>query len=71
MKLSAFPVQTAEGIPSDGRSTIPLKDSELPWYRRWWVVAAFGTVIFSASAVAVAIISGNSVARDSEAVVRP
>ncbi|MBW2732914.1 MAG: PEGA domain-containing protein [Deltaproteobacteria bacterium] len=34
----------------------PLTDSELPWYRRWWAVAAVGSVLFATATVLVAVL---------------
>jgi hypothetical protein len=69
--LSAHPVRGEELRLSLVDESRPLSDRELPWYRRWWAVAAFGAVILAGATATVAILSRRQVARDSEAVVRP
>jgi hypothetical protein len=34
----------------------PLTSAELPWYRRWWAVAAFGALVLTAAATTVAVL---------------
>jgi hypothetical protein len=48
----------------------PLTDAELPWYRRWWAVAAFGAVLVAATTTAVVLIP-KGVDRDMTATVKP
>jgi hypothetical protein len=68
--LSAYPIAEGEmKLVNDGKPA-PLKDSELPWYRRWWAVATFGAVILAATTTSVAYLAGRSVSRDAEVVVQ-
>lgn len=71
VKLSAFPVGAGSMKLVDRGEGKPLTDSELPWYRRWWVVAAFGAVVLGAATTTVALLVNRSVSADSEVVVRP
>jgi len=66
-KLTPLPVLAKEMRLASGK---PLTDAELPWYRRWWAVAAFGAVLFASAATAVALIP-RAVSHDREMVVRP
>ncbi len=69
--LSAHPVRGEELRLSLVDESRPLTDRELPWYRRWWALTAFGAVIFAGATATVAVLSRRSVARDSEAMIRP
>jgi hypothetical protein len=71
VKLSAFPVGAGAMKLVDRKEGKPLTDSELPWYRRWWAVAAFGAVVLGAATTTVALLVNRSVSADSEVVVRP
>jgi hypothetical protein len=70
VKLSAFPVRAEEMKLSLADESRPLADRELPWYRRWWALSAFGAVLLAGAATTVGILARRSVSRDSEAVVR-
>lgn len=52
-KLEPIAVQSREMSYLAGK---PLTDAELPWYRRWWAVAAFGAVVFAAATVVVGLL---------------
>ncbi|MCC6751898.1 MAG: PEGA domain-containing protein [Deltaproteobacteria bacterium] len=67
--LSAFPVLARE-MRLTRPKVRPLTSRELPWYRRWWAVAAFGAVVTAATATVIAVIP-RPVGRDAELVVRP
>jgi hypothetical protein len=71
VKLSAFPVRAEEMKLVEHVERTTLTDSELPWYRRWLAVTAFGAVVLAGASVTVAILSRRSVPRDSEVIVRP
>jgi len=71
VKLSAFPIGTGEMRLVGQGPPRPLTDSELPWYRRWWAVAAFGAVVMAATTTTVALLVNRSVSVDSEVSVRP
>lgn len=67
--LSAFPITSEEmRLAGPGEGT-PLADGDLPWYRRWWAVTAFGAVILAATATTVALAAQGSFSRDTEIVV--
>jgi hypothetical protein len=67
-RLSPFPVHAKE-MRLVARDQ-PLTSTELPWYRRWWAVAAFGAVVVAGTTTAVALIP-RSVGRDREVTVTP
>jgi hypothetical protein len=69
--LSTHPVRGEELRLSLVDESRPLTDRELPWYRRWWAVTAFGAVILAGATATVAVLARRSVSRDSEAIVRP
>lgn len=71
VNLSAFPVSAGEMKLVNRSRTTPLTDKELPWYRRWWALTAFGAVVLAGSATAAVILSRGSVESDSEVTVRP
>ncbi|PID38226.1 MAG: hypothetical protein CSB49_06690 [Proteobacteria bacterium] len=66
-KLERIEAQATEMKLAGAR---PLTDAELPWYRRWWAVAAFGAVIVAATTTAV-VLSPKGVDRDLTATVKP
>lgn len=66
-ELSPIEVQSQKMSYLAGK---PLTDSELPWYRRWWVVATFGAAIF-ATATAVIATLPQDVERDRALTVVP
>lgn len=65
--LSAYPVHAQEMRLTE-RDT--LLDSELPWYRRWWALTAFGVALTAAVTVAVIFIP-KPISADREATVTP
>jgi hypothetical protein len=69
--LRAYPVKAGTVQMTETDPNRPLTHDELPWYRRWWAVAAFGAVILAATTTTVAILAQGSVSRDSEVVIRP
>jgi hypothetical protein len=70
VKLSAYPVRAEQmrlvGTADDSQ---PLTDRELPWYRRWWAMTAFGAVVLAGATTTAAIIARRTVPRDAEIVV--
>jgi hypothetical protein len=67
--MSAFPVKTGRMALDKGLAGRPLTDEELPWYRRWWVVATVGVAVLAATTTTMALLAGGDVPRDAEVVV--
>lgn len=67
--LSACPIKAGQMELSHRTAGEPLTSGEMPWYRRWWAVAAFGAVVMAAAATTVGIVSRRAVARDAEVAV--
>ena len=49
----------------------PLTSAELPWYRRWWAVAAFGAVIFAAATTTAALLPKDPASDHALTIIRP
>lgn len=69
--LTAYPVRAEEMRLIEREQQRTLSSRELPWYRRWWALAAFGAVVLAGSATATALLLGRSVPHDAELRVRP
>jgi hypothetical protein len=71
VQLSAFPIKAEEMRLVESQNKKPVAEGAIPWYRQWWVVAAFGAVVLGAATTTTAILAKRTVARDSELTVRP
>jgi hypothetical protein len=70
VKLTAYPVHT-EQMPLVEYTDRTLTDRELPWYRRWWALTAFGAVLLAGTATTAAILLQRSAHHDAQITVHP